>query len=148
MVWGCFSYYGLEKLVFLPKNVRMNKNNYFELILDELDECMEKCNADNFIQDGAPCHTTKLIVDWFDFCNVSLLKPRSASSLDLNLIKNPWAYIKLKLKERDTSSLPRLKAAIQDIWDNIDAQYLHHLGDSLPKRLEKVKKALGHPINY
>ena len=35
-VWGCFSYHGVGKLVFLPKNIRMNQNSYFELILDEI----------------------------------------------------------------------------------------------------------------
>ncbi|MPC90937.1 hypothetical protein E2C01_085941 [Portunus trituberculatus] len=34
------------------------------------------------------------------------------------------------------------------MWDNIDAQYLHHLGDSLPKGLKNVKKAREHPINF
>lgn len=36
-VWGCFSYHGFGKLVFLPKNVRTNQNNSFELIVDELE---------------------------------------------------------------------------------------------------------------
>ena len=39
MVCGCLSYHGVGKLVFLPKNFRMNQNSYFEIILDELEPC-------------------------------------------------------------------------------------------------------------
>lgn len=100
---------------------------------------MEKYHAATSMQDGAPCHAAKLIVDWFNFCYVSILKPWSANSPDLNAIENLWPYVKVKLKDRITSSLPRLQTAIQHIRDNIDPQYLHHLADSLPKKLQKVK---------
>lgn len=115
--------------------------------MGELDKCMEKCNADAFMQDGALCHMAKLIVDWFHFVVSTFwnLGPQIHQTLTPLKI---WAYIKVKRKERDTSILPWLQAAIQDIWDNIDPQYLHHLADSLPKRLQKVKKAWGHPTSY
>ena len=147
MVWGCFSYHGVGKLVFLPKNIRMNQINYFELVLDELDECMVQCKADIFMQDGAPCHRAKLISNWFDFCGVELLAPWPGNSPDLNPIENLWAIIKRRLQDKDTSSMDRLQSAIQDIWDNLDKEHLQHLADSLPTRLEKVKKKKGYPIN-
>lgn len=148
-VWGSFSYFGQGNLFFfLPKNIRMNQDNYFELILDKLDECMQKCSADVFVQDGAPCHTAKLITNWFSFCNVTLLNPWPSNSPDLNPIENLWAYIKQKLCDRDTSSVARLQATIQNIWDNINPEYFQYLGDSLPTRLQQVKKYQEYPINY
>lgn len=63
MVLGCFSYHGADKLVFLPKNIRMNQNSYFELIMDELEPCMDRRQTEVFMQDGAPCHTEKLEIN-------------------------------------------------------------------------------------
>lgn len=148
MVWGCFLYHGVGNLVFLPKNIRMNQNNYFQLVLDELDDCVLQCEADIFMQDGAPCHRAKLITDWFDFCGVELLAPWPGNSPDLNPIGNLWAIIKRRLQDKGTYSIDRLQSAIQDIWDNLDLQHLQHLADSLPTRLQKVKKKKGYPINY
>lgn len=59
MVWGCFGYYGVGELVILPKNIHMNKNNYLELLCDHLPDSFLKCQADFFMQDGAPCHTAQ-----------------------------------------------------------------------------------------
>lgn len=56
MVWGCFSYQGVGKLVVLPKNIHMNRNNCMELVHDHLPNSFEKCR-DEFMKDGAPCHT-------------------------------------------------------------------------------------------
>ena len=77
MVWGCFSYHGVGRLVFLPKNTRKNQNSFSELILDELEPCMDQCHAKVFMQDGAPCHTANLMINWFEFGNVKLLTPWS-----------------------------------------------------------------------
>ena len=148
MVWGCFSYRSVGKLVFLPKNIRMNQNSYSELILDELEPCMDQCQADIFMQDGASCHTPKLVINSFEFCNVKLLTPWPGNSQDLNPIENLWAFIKHQLKDRDTSSLPCLQNAIQKIWDNINKEYLQNLAHSLPKCLQMIKKSRWYPIQY
>lgn len=144
-VWGCFSYYGKGKLVFLPKNMRMDVDHYFTVISEELDECMQKCSAEVFMHDGAHCHTATLINNWFRFCNITVLKYWPNNSPDLNPMENLWAYIKCNLQNRDTSSIARLQANIQDIWDDIHPDYLQYMADSVPTRLEQVKTNRGFP---
>lgn len=76
MVWGCFfSYHDVGKLVFLPKNITMNQNSYFDHILDELEPCMDWYQAEVFMQNWTPCHTAKLVIKWFEFCTVKLITP-------------------------------------------------------------------------
>lgn len=45
MVWGCFSYYGVGKFVFLEKGVSMNSERYLELLYDNLEDCYDKCGV-------------------------------------------------------------------------------------------------------
>lgn len=42
MMWGSFSYYDAETLVFLPKNVKVICYNYLELLNDLLVQSMSK----------------------------------------------------------------------------------------------------------
>lgn len=37
----------------------MNKENNFQIILDELDECIQLCSIDVFMHTDAPCQTLK-----------------------------------------------------------------------------------------
>lgn len=148
MVWGAFGYHGVGKLVILPRNVLMNADRYLELLNDNLEDCFEMCQTNVFMQDGAPCHTAKIIKNWFDFVQVDYVKDWPGNSPDLNPIENLWALMKNKLRDRDTSSIPRLEAAIQDIWNNINPQWLQHLAESVPRRLDKCVKREGRPTKY
>lgn len=64
-VWGCFSYYGLGKLIVFPKNKMVNQHVYLDLLSTHLGECFTLCRiprtTGTFMQDGASCHTAKLI---------------------------------------------------------------------------------------
>ena len=152
MVWGAFSYHGVSKLIFLPKNETMNKEKYLELLSDNLYDCFIKCRINVtdgiFQQDGASCHTAKIIKEWLDFVQIDFIKDWPGNSPDLNPIENLWAIIKGELRGRDTSSLPKLEAAIRDVWDNIDRGYLKDLIDSFPDRLQEVIDRKGKITSY
>lgn len=148
MVWGCFSGKGLGSLVVLPKNIRVNQNIYLELLSDHLPDSFEKTGATVFQQDGAPCHKAKSISTWLNDCGVSFIKDWPGNSPDVNPIENLWHIIKTKLQGVDVSSVPKLEAAIRQVWDNLDPTYLHNLAASLPRRLEAVLKRKGLPTKY
>ena len=56
--------------------------------------------------------------------------------------------MKRLLRDRDTSSLPKLEAEIRDIWENLDHSYLKALFDSVPDRLSEVIKNKGKATKY
>ena len=140
MVWGSFGYHGPGELRVLPRNERMNKEKYLVLISDHLMDCFVKCRIPlrNGIcqQDGATCHTAKIIGEYLDFVNVDYINERPGNSPDSNPIEHIWAQMKHQLRGRDTSSLPKLEAEIRDIWANLDPDYLKTLVDSVPDRLQ------------
>lgn len=148
MVWGCFSYYGLGELVFLEKNITMNKERYLELLCDYLPSSFGKCRGEFFMQDGAPCHTAKDIKLWLKDCMIPYFENWPGNSPDLNPIENLWNIIKRNLRGKDTSSLPKLQAAIQESWDSFSDTHLQNLASSVPKRLKDVIKRKGYPIGY
>lgn len=148
MVWGCFTYYGVGDLVILPKNEKMNQYNYLELLLDHLPSSFDNTKAEVFMQDGAPCHTAKSVQKWLCDSDVKYFKDWPGNSPDLNPIENLWSIIKSKLRNADTSSLPKLEAAIRHVWDNFKPELLQNLADSVPKRLEQCIKAKGNATKY
>ena len=56
--------------------------------------------------------------------------------------------MKRLLRDRDTSSLPKLEAEIRDIWENLDRSYLKALFDSVPDHLSEVIKNKGKATKY
>jgi hypothetical protein len=63
MVWGCFSGTGGHgSLYFLPPKVTMNSDRYISMLEDKLIFWMEHHGASHFLQDGAPCHTSKKVM--------------------------------------------------------------------------------------
>lgn len=148
MVWGAFSYHGVGKLYFLEKGVTMNTERYLELLYDNLEESFESCKAEIFMQDGAPCHTSKETKQWLSDCAVEYIQDWPGNSPDLNPIENLWSCMKNQLREKDTSSLAKLKAAVQSIWDNLSNDLLRKLVDSWPNRLKEVIKRKGNTTKY
>ena len=70
------------------------------------------------------------------------------NSLDLNPIENLWSIVKQRLKERDTSSVPKLEAAVRDIWDNIEDTTLQNLALIVHDRFNEVIARKDRPTKY
>ena len=152
MVWGAIGYSGPGELIILPRNVSMNSQRYIELLKNNLNKCFRKCRIRRsraiLQQDGATCHTAKVVGKYLDSNNISYIKPWPGNSPDLNPIEHVWAVMKRKLQDRDTSSIPKLTKEIKDIWKNIDRKYLKTLIDSMPDRLQEVIAHKGKATRY
>ncbi|KAG0716278.1 Transposable element Tcb1 transposase [Chionoecetes opilio] len=148
MVWGAFGYHGTGELVVLPKNLTVNKERYLELLADHLEDCFIACQSEIFQQDGAPAHTAKLVSSWFEWVGVDYIRDWPGNSPDLSPIENIWALMKRRLRGRDTSTVPKLVAQLQDIWANLDPSLLQNLALSVPKRLQSCRKKKGYPTKY
>ena len=148
MVWGCFGYHGVGDLVILPKNQKVNQYVYKEMLQEHLVTSMEKTQTSFFMQDGAPCHTARSVVNWLSENEIDYFSDWPGNSPDLNPIENIWGLMKRKLRAIPTPSVPTLIAEIQRLWDNYPADDLQHCALSLPRRLQEVKDRKGIPGDY
>lgn len=148
MVWGCFGYHGVGDIVFLPKNQCMNSERYVDLLVRHLGDSFEKTQCSIFMHDGAPCHRAKIVKEWLEACEVEYFYDWPGNSPDLNPLENLWSIMKQKLRGRDTSSIPKLKDAILDIWQGFSPEMLHSLAISVPHRLQVCHKAKGKVTKY
>jgi transposase len=149
MVWGCFAGNGgREGLYFLPKNETMNSVKYLQVLKDHLLSGMERFGCSHFLQDGAPCHASKMIKSFLNEQPFEVMD-WPGNSPDLNPIENCWNQMKNKLKEVDTSSLPKLKDALLKLWtQDLSYEYLASLSASMPSRIAAVIKNGGDMTKY
>ena len=147
MVWACFSYHGIGKLVFVEENI--NSLKYQQILVENLVNSAKMMGIQDFIfqQDNAPAHSSKLIKKYFEENQIKLL-PWPAQSPDLNPIENLWGIISSKLSERTINSTQNLKQEIMNIWGNIDKTTLKNLVYSMPNRLREVISNKGKNIRY
>ena len=87
MVWGAMSRNGVAALSFLPPEITMNGPKYVQMLSEKLKLHLQVHNCQIFMQDGAPCHRSKVVKNSLDSNNIDLLE-WPGNSLDLNPIEN------------------------------------------------------------
>ena len=101
-----------------------------------------------FQQDNAPPHKA-LITRQFFLDNEIEVMEWPATSPDLNIIENLWAYLKNKIgKSGPPTSIPDLVKSATDLWKKVTPEHCSRLALSLPKRLLEVKAARGGNTSY
>lgn len=147
MVWGCFSYYGVGKLVFIEGN--MDAVAYVNILSENLTEsaCMMGLGRYTFQQDNDPKHTSKLAKKFFENKNIDVLS-WPAQSPDMAPIENLWGLIKDKIAVYAPKTIPELKEIIEREWYAIPVELCQKLALSFKKRACEVHRAKGGHINY
>ena len=140
MVWAAFGYGGKGPLVVLPQNLMVNQQVYLNILEDHLGECFANSGAEILQHDGAPAHRANAVKNWLKNNEVEYISDWPSNSPDLNPIENLWAILKRELRERDTSTVEKLEAELRAAWDRIPASTLQNLANSVPTRLNTIKK--------
>ena len=150
MAWGCFSWKGRGALVFLDQGEMMNGERYRQILDDKLQEFMVRHGMTHFLQDGAPCHRSKLVKNWFSERPDIVLIDWPGNSPDLNPIENCWSWMKHQLRDCQATSIPELKERIMELWCQRmdDIEYLKALVESMPRRLAAVIESGGNVTKY
>lgn len=150
MFWGCFcGIGGRGSLYELPPKVTMNGDRYMGVLKEKLLPWMESLGATKFLQDGAPCHTSKKVMSFLRENNVTVMD-WPGNSPDLNPIENLWAIMKSKLKKMpNITSLKLLIRAIKYIWCTaLPISLMKKLAHSMPTRLKMCIQNQGQMTKY
>ena len=107
MVWGCFGSMGRGGLWFMAKGTTMNADVYISLPESKLPQFMAIGSYVVFQQDGAPCHTARMVSKWFKDNGIEVLE-WPGQSPDMNPIENLWRLLKIKVAQKHAKSLDDL----------------------------------------
>lgn len=130
----------------------MNAPQYTSEIVEEhlvpYWQSLKDLNDAQLMEDGHPAHTSKLNQKYKEEYGLrSLLW--SASSPDLNLMKNAWHILKARLrkrwhnKEKRPQSADELWEVACEEWEAISQATFDNWVDSMPKRVNQCYKANG-----
>ncbi len=137
-----------EASISSQKNCTMNSERYQEMLEHHLIPFMGIHGSTHFLQDGAPCHSSKKISNFLAEQPFQVIDWPGNSS-DLNPIENCWSHMKRKLKDKDISSVPKPIAEIKMLWTcNLSRQFFKNLSDSMPRRIQQVLAAKGEATKY
>ncbi|KAG0442369.1 Transposable element Tcb1 transposase [Dictyocoela muelleri] len=147
MCWGCFSYQGTGKLVFIDG--KMDADAYIEIIKNNLQASATSMNLTDytFQQDNDPKHTSKKVKKFFAYKRIELL-PWPSQSPDLNPIESLWGIIKANLSKYTPKNKEELKVLILNEWNSISIETCQKLAMSFEKRAKSVFKAKGGHTKY
>ena len=149
MIWGCFCSKGVGYLRICDGN--MNSQEYLHTLENYLLPSVNEFNLTGEIfhlDDSAPCHRTKRIIEWHENKNINKIE-WPGNSPDLNPIENLWHILKYKLKRTPITSKQKLIIEAVRIWrKELVQEVLEKLALSMNKRLEKVIKAKGGVTKY
>ena len=153
MVWGIISYNGIGPLVRIDKieegERTLNGERYLTILKRYL--LRNYSNLANqkliFQQDNAPPHRYHEVQTWLREKEIVMMNwpPQSP---DMSLIENVWNELKFRLRGKAYSNKEKLWKDLQREWKLISKEYIRGLYDSLPRRLQALKKSKGNHTIY
>ncbi|KFM66740.1 Transposable element Tc1 transposase, partial [Stegodyphus mimosarum] len=80
------------------------------------------------MNDNAPCHRVVLVDDFLEAENIQCMS-RPANSPDLNPIEHVWDMLGRQIAAllHPPSSVTELKRTLQEAWNRLSPQLIHHL---------------------
>ena len=149
MVWSAMCTKGAGRLHVVERN--MNSGQYCHVILSPLVPQIKEWfpgGGYTFMQDGAPCHTSRRSKECLATHQIPVL-PWPGNSPDLNPIETLWAIVKRRLRSETVNTKNVLIAGIIKVWlrDATLPETCQKLIASMPARVKAVIKANGGNTN-
>lgn len=150
MVWAGISSESRTELVLI-ENGSLTSARYVEEILNEhVGPYLVNMGGNSmFMHDNARPHTAQIVRDYFLEVGINCMNWPSRSP-DLNPIEHVWDELGRRVRARDPApaTLRDLKQALVEEWDNIPQERIKNLINSMPNRLEAVRRARGGNTKY
>ena len=164
MIWGAIWHGGRSKLVRFDTSGSGGKRKGVtaaiyrdQITRGELKRCWTNLNnswrgyrgESRILEDNARIHTANTNRDVGHQLRFKYID-HPPYSPDLNPIENCWSWIKRKLAQlpRRPTTMEELFLAAEAIWNSIPQAFIDRMIDSMPRRLEEVRKRRGLGTRY
>ena len=146
MFWGLISFESYGPLV--PIEGSVTKESYLELLQTHFRPELAECGyVPHFVQDNAPSHKARIVMDWLENQEI-ILEKWPARSSDLNPIENAWFLMKHELVKKPVCNTREdIIETVLDIWDEMTDLFREHLVKSFVERIVACHRANGNIIN-
>jgi transposase len=107
--------------------------------------------GENFIlmQDNTRPHTAGIVIQYLNEVGIVTL-PWPARSPDMNPIEHVWDELGRRIRHRENipETIPSLRIALQEEWEQLPQDVIANLIRSVPRRLETLIAARGGNTRY
>ena len=145
MVWGIMSAAGVGLLVRIQGTV--NADVYKRLLTQHAVPCLQNFVDPVFMQDNAPCHKSKKVMQFLSQEGITVMK-WPAQSPDLNPIENLWKVIGDNAMKKSPKTVDELWNALLEEWENVDQALCKKLINSCGRRCAAVIQQKGLFTKY
>jgi transposase len=151
MIWSCISSKGVGPLYIVEGTMRSDqyKKVLQTRLRPQIKKWFKKGEKFVFMQDGAPCHTAKIIKKYLNNVKIPLL-PWPGNSPDMNPIENLWAIVKRRMASIRITTRAELINRLTDVWhhDPEIAEIARNCIESMPTRLKSLFQCKGQRTKY
>lgn len=148
MVWAGVSLYARTDLVMIEYG-SLTANRYIQQCLADHVVPFAHFIGQDFLlmQDNARPHVARVVTEYLEEVNIQRLEwpPRSP---DLNAIEHVWDMLGRRVRNRHPETLPDLRTALLEEWENIPQQAIQICIESMPRRMEEVIRTRGGNTRY
>lgn len=149
-VWGGICLNQRTELVVL-QNTTMTSQRYHDMIIEPIIVPFAAAVGENFIliDDNARPHRSRLVNEALETHAIDRMD-WPARSPDMNCIEHVWSEMSRQLStlEQPINNLEDLSNALRDIWTNLPQNFINRLIESMPRRVECLRRARGGPTRY
>lgn len=151
MMWGCMTFSGVGDACWLKEGI--DSSTYVDVLDDYVLASFHWNSMDAatsiFQHDNARVHTARIVKEFLTNNGITTID-WPVNSPDLSPIENLWGYIKWKLDQYTEApeTQEELWGRVESIWTEIPLDFIQHVYESMPSRMEKVLKSKGGPIDY
>ena len=148
MVWARVSLHDRTELVII-ENGSITADRYIRQCLSDHVIPFSHHIGPNFrlMQDNARPHVARIVTQYLEEVNILRLQWPSRSP-DLNPIEQVWDMLGRRVRQRNIETLPELRRALLEEWENIPQESITNCVASMPNRLMEVIRARGGNTRY
>ena len=151
MIWGCMTDQGPGFMCKIDST--MDKEIHMQILQGELLQTIKfyglSAKIVIFQHGNDPKHTAKCVKEWLTGQPFDVLKWQTQSPV-LNPIEHLWAQLKRRLATygHPPTGMTEIWERVQEEWEKSDQQFIAHLIESMPLRVQAVLKEQGKWIDH